>query len=338
IAVAALLVVIATIIVFRYIAMLAAPKIAIAFAGGETVQAAIGPTLLETIRSNNLSHQSECGGRARCGLCRVRLDQGADTLPPPAPEERTALARLGASDHVRLACQIRPTAPMTVTRLVGGDEGAREAAANVDTQGERRVVCLVHVSVRAFATLSRDRLPYDLVFMMNEIFGAVGLAVEGHAGRIDRFFGDGVLAAFGEQHGPDQGCRDALQAIRAMDLAMDRVNEKIAAEIGQPVELAIGAWAGEVVAGRLELGRRAQLAVLGLGFEPPARLAELANARGWQLALSGDVATRAGLRDIAGVQRERLAGAGQGADIDVIGLPRARDVSLDAGAGPAASV
>ncbi|UFZ05325.1 adenylate/guanylate cyclase domain-containing protein [Bradyrhizobium ontarionense] len=337
IAVAALLAVVATIIVFRYIAMLAAPKIAIAFADGETVQAAIGPTLLEIISSNNLSHQSECGGRARCGLCRVRIDQGADTLPPLAPEERATLARLGASDHVRLACQIRPTAPMTVTRLVGGDEGAREPVAHVDAQGARRAVCLVHVSIRTFATLSRDRLPYDLVFMMNEIFGAVGQAVEGHAGRIDRFLGDGVLAVFGEQHGPDQGCRDALQAIRAMDVAMDRVNEKIAAEIGQPVELAIGAWTGEVVVGRLELGRMAQLAVLGPGLELPARLAELANVRGWQLALSGDVAIHAGLQDIAGAQRESLAGAEQGRDIDVIGLPRARDFSLDAGAGPAAA-
>ena len=334
IAIAALLVGGATIIVFRHIAMLAAPKIAIAFAGETTVQTAIGPTLLEIGRSNNVTQRSECGGRARCGLCRVRVDHGEDTLPPLDPTERTVLARLGAPGNVRLACRIRPTAPLTVTRLVGGDEEARHAVVHGDAQGVRRTVCLVHVHIRGFATIARDRLPYDLVFMMNEILGAVGQAIEGHAGRIDRFIGDGVLAVFGEQHGSDQGCRDALQAVRAMDIALDRVNDKIAAEIGRPVELGIGLHVGEIIAGHLDLGRASQFAVLGPGTELPALLAELAEARGWQFAMSMDVATRAGLQEIAGAVRDRLASPEQGGEIDVFGVLRARDVSLDAGAGP----
>ncbi|MFC5324307.1 adenylate/guanylate cyclase domain-containing protein [Bradyrhizobium oligotrophicum] len=336
IAVAALLVAGATIIVFRHIAMLAAPKVAIAFTGGATVQAAVGPTLLEIISSNNLPDPSDCGGRARCGLCRVGVEQGADTLPPPDPAERAALARLGAADNVRLACQIRPVSALTVTRLVGGDAGGREPAAHLDAQGERRAVCLVHIRISAIATIVGDRLPSDVVFMMNEILGAIGAAVEGHAGRIDRFLGDGVLAVFGEQHGPDQGCREALQAIGAMDVAMDRVNEKIAAEIGRPVELAIGADIGEIVIGRLQMGRMVQVTVLGLLTERPARMAELAETKGWQLAISGDVARRAGSLDLDGAARETLADAEQGGDVDIIGVRRARDIAVDAGATPVA--
>jgi len=336
IAFAALLVAGATIIVFRHIATFAAPKVAIAFTGGATVQAAVGPTLLEIISNNNLSHLPDCGGRARCGLCRVRVEEGADTLPPPDDTERAALTHLRAADNVRLACQIRPVSALTVTRLGGGDEGRGEPAALVEAQGERRAVCLVHVRIGSIATIVRDRLPSEVVFMMNEIFGAIGAAVESHAGRIDRFLGDGVLAVFGEQHGPDEGCRAALQAIGAIDVAMDRVNEKIAAEIGRPVELAIGADVGEIVIGRLQMGRMAQFAVLGLGTERPARMAEFAETKGWQLAMSGDVAKRAGLLDIDGMARENLAGAEQGGD--VVGLRRARDIVLDAGAQSVASV
>ncbi|CCD88140.1 conserved hypothetical protein; putative Ferredoxin- and Adenylate/Guanylate cyclase-like domains [Bradyrhizobium sp. ORS 285] len=337
IAVAALLVAGATIVVFRHIALLAAPKVAIAFPGGTTIQAAIGPTLLDSIRSNDLSDGSECGGRARCGLCRVRIEKGAETLPAPDRSERAVLANLAAPENVRLACQIRPTAPLTVTPLVGGGDAPTLVAAQGDGPGERRTVCLVVVRVRAFATIAGDRLASDLAFMMNEIFGAIGTAVDAHAGRIDRFLGDGVLAVFGEQQELDQACRDALQAVHAMDLAMDRVNEKIAAEIGRPVELAIGADISNTVVGRLSLGRMTQVAVLGLGTERPARMAQLADARGWQLVMSDDVATRAGWSDLAGTTRETLVGAEGGGTADVIGVSRARDIAVVTGAAQAAS-
>ncbi|WP_316180857.1 adenylate/guanylate cyclase domain-containing protein [Bradyrhizobium sp. SZCCHNRI1009] len=337
IAAVALLVAGVTIIVFRHVASLAAPKIAVAVTGGATVQAAVGPTLLEIVGSHGLSLQAECGGRARCGLCRVRVDEGAETLAPPGHAERVMLAELAAPVNVRLACQIRPGAPLTITRLVGGQREERVPAVD-GLQAERRAVCLVHVRVRAVATIARDRLPSDLGFMMNEIFGAIGGAIEARSGRIDRFLGDGVLAVFGEEQGAEQGCRDALQAIGAMDVVMDRVNEKIAAEIGRPVELAIGAHLGDIVVGQLTLGRTSQVAVLGLGTEWPALLAELAETRGWQLAMSGGVATAAGLVDLDGAMRERLADPEQGRELDAIGVRRARDLAVVAGTPPARSV
>ncbi|GLH75115.1 adenylate/guanylate cyclase domain-containing protein [Bradyrhizobium sp. SSBR45G] len=334
IAVAALLVAGATIIVFRHIALLAAPKVAIAVAGGTTVQAAVGPTLLEMIRSNDIPHRSECGGRARCGLCRIRVEEGAQALPPPGHAERVMLAGLKAPENVRLACQIRPEGPLTITPLVVGGGTLAQPAEHADLQGERRTVCLVAIRVRAFPAIAADRLASDLVFLINEIFGAIGGAVEASAGRIDRFLGDGVLAVFGEQQGADQGCRAALQAIRAIDIAMDRVNDRIAAEIGRPVELAMGAHVAETVVGQLRLGGTSQLAVLGLGAEWPARLAELAATRGWQLAMSARMAAAAGLDDLDGTMRERLADAEQGSDLDIFGVQRARDIALAAGAGP----
>ncbi|WP_315749993.1 MULTISPECIES: 2Fe-2S iron-sulfur cluster-binding protein [unclassified Bradyrhizobium] len=336
IAVVALLVAGVTLIVFRHVASLAAPKIAIAFTGGATVRAAVGPTLLEIIGSNDLSQRSDCGGRARCGLCRVRVDEGAETLAPPGHAERVMLADLAAPANVRLACQIRPAAPLTITRLLGGDQAERAPLVDHLT-AERRAVCLVHVRVRPLAAIARDRLPSDLGFMMNEIFGAIGRAIEAHSGRIDRFLGNGVLAVFGEEQGAEQGCRDALQAIGAMDVVMDRVNEKIAAEIGRPVELAIGAHLGDIVVGQLTLGRTSQVAVLGLGTEWPALLAELADTRGWQLAMSGGVAAAGGLADLDGAIRERLADPEQGGELDIIGVRRARDLAVVAGAPPVPS-
>jgi adenylate cyclase len=179
-------------------------------------------------------------------------------------------------------------------------------------------------------------LPYDLVFLVNEFFVAVGQAIESHSGRIDRFLGDGVLAVFGEQRGLDQGCRDAVDAARAIDLALDRVNEKVAAEIGRPMQASMGVHAGEMVLGRVGLGHSARLSVLGLGVDISQRLAELAEQKGWQLALSAAAAQRAGVSVPDADCRAALTSRdGAGVATELIGVVRSRDIIVGAVAEPA---
>jgi adenylate cyclase len=320
-------------VAFRQFNMLAAPKIAISYAGGEKIQSAVGPTLLEISRNHGLMHVAECGGRARCGLCRVRIDEGHESLAPPDGAERATLAPFNPTGNVRLACQIRPTAPLVVTRLVSpGTEPVTAAVSDGGFDaGTRRPLCLLYVHLREFDAIARDRLPYDLVFLMNEFFGAVGQAVEGHSGRVDHFLGDAVLAVFGEQRGLEQGCKDAVDAARALDLALDRVNEKVAAEIGRPMQASMGMHAGELVLGRVAFGQSARIAVLGVGADLPARLAAVAYQKSWQLALSMEVARSAGLNDAGAHHRAVLAAKGEaGAAIELVGVVRCRDIATGA--------
>jgi len=44
---------------------------------------------------------------AHCGACRVRVEAGATSLEPAAPDERATLADLGLPTDARLACQLR---------------------------------------------------------------------------------------------------------------------------------------------------------------------------------------------------------------------------------------
>lgn len=326
-------------VAFRQFNMLAAPKIAITFAGGGTIRSAIGPTLLEISRDHDLMHVAECGDRARCGLCRVRIDDGGESLAPPSGAERATLAPLNPPANVRLACQIRPTAPLTVTRLaVAGTEPVTAAASDgAHDAGVRRTLCLLHVRLREFEAIARDRLPYDLVFLMNEFFGAVGQAVDGHCGRVDRFLGDGLLAVFGEQRDLERACRDAIDAARAIDLALDRVNEKVAAEIGRPMEASMGMHAGELVLGRIAFGKGARVAVIGVGADLPARLALAAEQQGWQLALSMEAARGAGLSDADANHRAVLAIGEAGATVELVGVVRSRDIATGTVAEPAAT-
>jgi adenylate cyclase len=327
-------------VAFRQFGMLAAPKIAISYAGGPTIQAPVGPTLLEISRGHGVTHLSECGGRLRCGLCRVRIDEGGENLTPRNDAERTTLALFKAPDNARLACQVRPRAPLSVTRLVASKDEPVTAAVpeRADDAGVRRPLSLLHVQLREPDVIARDRLPYDLVFMLNAFFSAVGEAIESHDGRVDRFLGDGVLAVFGEQQGLEQGCKDAVNAARAIDLVLDRVNEQVAAEIGRPMQVAIGLHSGEMVLGRVHLGRSGDPSVLGPGVDIPQRLAGLAEQRGWQLALSSEVVRHIDVSSTGAAYRTTLAAKKEGdAAIELIGIARCRDITVGAAVKPAAT-
>jgi 2Fe-2S ferredoxin len=67
-----------------------------------------------------------CGGQAQCGVCIVEVTAG--TSSPPLPREQQMLnrtsvkARFGGT--LRLACQLVPEEPLTVSKL-----GVRKPAA-----------------------------------------------------------------------------------------------------------------------------------------------------------------------------------------------------------------
>ena len=322
-------------IVLRRVAMLAAPKIAISYAGGAKLQSAVGPTLLEISRAGGVAHTSECGGRARCGTCRVRVTEGAATLPAPSLAERFTLARVKAPQDARLACQIRPTASLSVVRLVqtGDDTGITQpAAAEGDEAAAQRPLCLLYLHLRDIDQIAKDRLADDLLFILNEFFAAAGAAIDQNHGWVDKFFGDGLLAVFGQQRGLQQGAKDALHAAHAIDLALDRLNEKVAAELGRPVQVSIGLHAGSFVMGRIGLGKTSVVSVVGLGSDIAQQLAGLAETKRWQVALSSDAAKHAGVLDIGEHQTLALgATGGEARTIDVIGIARGRDIEI---AGP----
>src|SRR5262245_7926267 len=65
------------------------------YPGGRVVLALPGVLVLEVSRMAGIPHASVCGGRGRCSTCRIRIEGAAEAIPPPAPEEVKALARVG---------------------------------------------------------------------------------------------------------------------------------------------------------------------------------------------------------------------------------------------------
>jgi adenylate cyclase len=84
---------------------------------GQILPVLPGATVLETLRGHGIPHASFCGGRGRCTTCRILVTKGLDTLPEPSGPEARALARISAPPGMRLACQTRPTADISIIRF-----------------------------------------------------------------------------------------------------------------------------------------------------------------------------------------------------------------------------
>jgi adenylate cyclase len=159
------------------------------------------------------------------------------------------------------------------------------------------------LDLREFTSLSHSRLPYDVVFILNEFFAATGSAITTYGGWIDKFLGDGLLAIFGQHRGVEMGCRQALRAARAIDLALDHVNAKLGPDIGRPLRVGMGIHAGPLLLGRIGYGEAVDLTVIGNVVNVASRLEALTKESGVQLVISADVARHAGCLDELGPAR-----------------------------------
>ncbi|HVB18180.1 MAG TPA: adenylate/guanylate cyclase domain-containing protein [Stellaceae bacterium] len=77
-----------------------------------------------------------------------------------------------------------------------------EERLHVAEGGAERFVAILFVDIRASTQLVETRLPYDVVFILNRFFEAVGSAITVAGGTPNQFIGDGMMAIFGTKTRP----------------------------------------------------------------------------------------------------------------------------------------
>jgi adenylate cyclase len=265
-----------------------------------------GMTVLEALRAARIPHASVCGGRGRCSTCRVHIDAGAEHLPAPQEDELKVLRRIAAPASVRLACQLRPAADLSVTPLLPASATAADAMERAHYQrSEERAVALLFADMRGFTRLAESRLPYDVVFVLNRFREEMAHAIEGAGGVVNEFVGDGVMALFGLDSEVQTGCRQAIAAARAMLERLEHLNRTLAAELSEPLRIGIGIHAGPVIIGEMGYANLKGITVVGDVVNTASRLEELTKRFGAQVVMSQDAATHLG-EGIAGWQRHEI--------------------------------
>jgi ferredoxin len=78
------------------------------------VEVAAGTTLFEAAGAVGLGVDTACVGKGTCGLCRVKVIDGAPALSPYSDEEERHLGNLYRITKLRLACRTRVLGDCTV--------------------------------------------------------------------------------------------------------------------------------------------------------------------------------------------------------------------------------
>jgi adenylate cyclase len=296
--------------------------IEVRYADGHTVRVPRGFSVLEASRRGGIPHYAVCGGRGRCSTCRVKVLEGLDEQPAPSAIEAATLARIEAEEGVRLACQLKPVRGLTIAPLLKPrvEREVPVAAAPADP-GHEKVVAVMFCDMRSFTTFADQRLPFDVVFLLNRYFAVIGEAVERSGGRLDKFIGDGAMALFGLQSGPGEACRQAVTAAAAILEGVRHLSDDLAAELQASIRIAVGIHVGQTIVGTMGYGETMGVTAIGDAVNIGSRLEAVAKEFNADMVISEAAAKLSGL-DFAGFESREVEVRGRGQPVRVLVVPR----------------
>ena len=267
----------------------------IVHSNGKTLDGIRGQSLLEAIRNAGIPHASVCGGRGRCTTCRVRVGAGLGELPLPSPLERQALGRIGADPNVRLACQTRPLADIDITPLLAPKATPEEVYSPGGVSGREQKVAVMFIDLRDSTGLGEQRLPFDVVFILNQFFSEMSAALESTGGHYAQFSGDGLMALYGLESNMETGCRDALDGALEMTRRMETLNRRLTGELSSPLRIGIGIHCGEAIVGTMGPPNSPNFSAVGDNINIAARLEAQTKTYECALVVSAETAHAAGV-------------------------------------------
>lgn len=274
------------------------------FSDGRRLQMPGGATIQETLNINGIELAAVCGGRGRCTTCRVRIIDGLEKLPKPNAIEAAALHRIDAHPSIRLACQCRPVETVTVAPLMPSTANAADGRKTGQLFGQEREIAVLFLDLRGSTKLGEERLPFDVLFILNQFFQEMTQAIEETGGHFSQFLGDGLMAIYGLNQPIDKACRQAIAGAEAMFARLERTNEALKNDLPVPLQIGIGIHAGIAIVGEMGPPRGRTVSAIGDTVNTAARLEALCKPLGCRLVLSAGVVEHAGLSLPASYRQE----------------------------------
>jgi adenylate cyclase len=229
-----------------------------------SLAAAVGVGILVSLELMVLLSRSVTGPIAalRSGVTRVRAGDYEARVPVVASDELGELSHdfnlmaLGLAERERM----RETFGTYLDREIAGII----LSGRFPREGLEVTVSIMFVDVRGFTAFAERSEATEVVAELNALFEVMVPIVTRHGGHVDKFMGDGLLAAFGAPEGY------ADHADRAVAAGLE-----IVSAINRPdavLEVGVGINTGRVVAGSIGGAGRLNFSVIGDAVNVAARV------------------------------------------------------------------
>jgi adenylate cyclase len=167
--------------------------------------------------------------------------------------------------------------PNVVEELSKNDEPLKQ----VRTQN----VAVLFVDIVGFTAYADGRSPEEVIGTLRLFHERMEREVFRHAGTLDKYLGDGLMATFGTPFTSNSDAGNALRCAQAMIGSMDELNQARKNRGEPPIQVSVGLHYGQVVLGDIGLNRL-EFAVIGTTVNAASRLESLTREFGCAIVVS----------------------------------------------------
>jgi adenylate cyclase len=156
--------------------------------------------------------------------------------------------------------------------------------------GEELTAVLWSSDLRGFTERS-DRLCGDRVIaILNALFDAQAKAIHDHGGEILKFIGDGLLAIFPIDGAPGAAARNALEAAKEAQAALQRLDADPVMAGELPLRVVVALHIGTAIYGNIGAAQRLDFTVIGPAVNLVSRVEAVAKALDRPIVVTDDFA------------------------------------------------
>jgi len=152
--------------------------------------------------------------------------------------------------------------------------------------GERREITVLFTDIRGFTTMSEHLDPEALVRLLHDFLNPMSNIIINHAGTIDKYMGDAIMALFGapliQSDHPLLACRAALEMVATLEA----LNRTWAEQGRPPLKVGIGVNTGPVAVGNMGSDRLFDYTAIGDNVNLASRLEGLNKYYGTNILIS----------------------------------------------------
>lgn len=249
-------------------------------------------SILDVSIKNKIPHLHECGGSGRCTTCRIRVIDGMKNLSPKTKAEINMTFDRKWDPTIRLACQCNASGDVKIQRLIWSSAEVNQLQKEVAPVGnpEERPIAILFCDLRNFTQLSSENNSFDIAYMLNQFYTALGEPILMNNGIIYQYVGDEIVGVFGTTGGTRQkNCTDAIRASLGMQYAVERLNKIQLKNFEVKLDIGIGINYGQAFIGYLGHPTHKMFSVVGDPVNVASRIQGETKELGTKILISDSV-------------------------------------------------